>query len=172
MKTTFTLTTPDVTLTQAKAFVRADGNIDDTLITDLIKQATEEAFSHSGIMFGDWSVEVKRTALDENGDFCRVYLYDGAAVNTVVEVYVDDTVIDSADYTFNNLTQVLTLADTVAEGEVLTVTYGVAAPTPYDVQQAILQHVKQAYDYGDNLEWKSSRFFDRVLNRYRTNYTG
>jgi hypothetical protein len=127
---------------------------------------------HTGYLFGVWTLASSTPLTDENGVLITCHKFTAYDRYPTPTVTVDGTALATEKYTWDEFTNTLTITDETVTGAKLTATFAVNNPVPADVAQAILQHVKQAYDYGDNHEWKSPRFFDRVLNRYSTNYTG
>ena len=154
---------PVVDLAEAKAFLRVDFNNDDTLIQSLIDQATEEAQSYTGVIFG----EAVYTYEDKGNQ--RVWLNWPSPVVSIDSVQVDGSDIEYTD----NLDGSLTITG-AGSAQLFTITYTVGMdPAPKDVASAILQRVKFGYDWGDDLPYDKLRFFDRILFRYRnTGYFG
>jgi len=52
---------------------------------------------------------------------------------------------------------------------VIVYTAGFAA-MPKDLKHAIYQRVKFGFDFGDDMPYDKSRFFDRIVGRYRRNF--
>ena len=168
MRTTHaTLTTPPVSLDQVKAFCRADSDLDDNLLDGLNKSATDEFYSLSGYMPGSWDVVVVQTFAYE-----VVITTPRPILPAPSTVTVDGSALTGSQYTYHEPTGTLTINAEVPEGQTLAVSFlGVGDKTPpHDITLAILQKVKEAYDYGDNLEWKSVRAFDRIAYRYREDF--
>jgi hypothetical protein len=152
---------PVVTLEQAKAFLRVDHTQDDQLITDLIAQASQEAESYTGLIFGD----AVYTYEDYGGG--RVFISWPAPVTSINTVQSEGTDLEYRD----NLDGSLTIYD-VPTDKTFVVNFNCGMVTvKADVQEAVLQRIKFGYDYGDDLPYDKARFFDHVLFRYRRIFT-
>lgn len=160
--TTIQLTGTPVTWDEIKAFVRADSDQDQVMLEGLAKMATDEFISASGYIPATATI----TVVDYLGSVSAQF----APMPTPSSVEVDGTALAPAKYSWDPVGRCLTPAADVV-GLYITVTFDVDnTACPEDVKLAILQRTKEAYDYGDNLEQKGPRYFDRIANRYRDDY--
>jgi hypothetical protein len=161
--TIVSLQTAPVSWQEIKDFTRADSDLDQALLLNLAKMATDEFISLSGYIPADAMVLVTGYL----GTLCVAF----TPLPAPTTVTVDGTVLAPAKYTWDPVSNTITPAADVT-GQVMEVTFTVtnAATTPNDVKLAILQKTKEAYEYGDNLEWKGVRAFDRIAWRYRSDF--
>lgn len=159
MITRNSITFSEVTLVEAKAFVRVDTSAHDALLTMLIEAAHEECFSRTHCVFGTAEITVKRY------DQCysiQLPYYPIASIDAVLldgVAAVLDTDYNFQDGYLNILTPYI---------ESVECTYTCTGTLTADVKHAILQRVKYGFDYGDDLPQNQlPRFFDRVVDRHR-----
>ena len=159
MITRNSITFSEVSLVEAKAFVRVDTDAHDALLTMLIGAAHEECFGRTHCVFGE--AEFTLTRWDQVYSIQLPY----GPILDVEEVLLDDVaaVLDT-DYTFTDgYLNLLVPYTTKVE-----CTYTVGMALTDDVKHAILQRVKYGFDYGDDLpQHQLPRFFDRVVDRHR-----
>lgn len=151
-----------VTLEQAKAFLRVDHSQDDTLIQDLIDQAHQEAQSYTGVYFG-----LASYTLEDFGSG-TVYLTFPSPLVSINDVTSASPNIEWRD----NLNGSVTISGVPAD-ETFVISYDVGVNEGFeDAAGALLQRIKFAFDWGDDLPYDKPRFFDRILFRYRTVFYG
>ena len=162
MVTRNSITFAEVTLSEAKAFVRVDTDAHDALLTMLIEAAHEECFAITHNIFGTATFTLER--IDQ------VYSIDMPfyPVTSIDAVYLDDSLaVEGTDYKFEaGYLNILT-----PYTELLMVDYTCGTELPADIKHAILQRVKYGFDYGDDLQQSMPRFFERVAARHRNHKT-
>lgn len=165
MVTVNSYTPISVNLTELKSFCRVDGSADDALLTMLFSAAVEEFNSYTGYRLGATTVTVDTLGqasytlpLGPVTAITSVTAYDDEGVSTALTLY------DDYDY----INTVISL-DKVPARMVIVYTCGDTNP-PADVKHALYQRVKFGYDYGDDLPYNGTRFFDRIAFRYRQNF--
>jgi uncharacterized phiE125 gp8 family phage protein len=166
MVVTSAYTPISVNLTELKSFCRVDGSADDALLTMLYQAAVEEFNAYTGYILGTATVtadtvgvEVYPLPYGPAGVITSVTAYDEEGTATVLALYDD----------YQRINEQL-IFDEVADRLVIVYTAGTTAPAK-DIILALYQRVKFAYDYGDDLPYNGTRFFDRLAFRYRQNFS-
>jgi len=163
MANSITYTPQAIDLAEIKAFCRVDGSADDSLLTFLYEAACEEALSYAHVIAGTATI---------TADTVWVSSYElpywPAGAITSVHVYVDGVSTEDTEYEL--LDGVIT-PSIGSEGERMVIVYTAGfAAMPKDLKHAIYQRVKFAFDFGDDVPYDKSRFFDRIVGRYRRNF--
>lgn len=159
----YTPITPN--LAELKSFCRVDGSADDSLLEMLFTAAVDEFTAYTGVILGTATctadfggVEVFPLPFSPAGAITSVTAYDDEGTSTALAQYTDWTRVNET-LQFNE------------EQFRIVVVYPVSntAPTK-DILHALYQRVKFGYDYGDDLPYNGTRFFDRIAFRYRQNF--
>jgi hypothetical protein len=163
MANSITYTPQAIDLAEIKAFCRVDGSADDSLLTFLYEAACEEALSYAHVIAGTATI---------TADTVWVSSYElpywPAGAITSVHVYVDGVSTEDTEYEI--LDGVIT-PSIGSEGERMVIVYTAGfAAMPKDLKHAIYQRVKFGFDFGDDMPYDKSRFFDRIVGRYRRNF--
>lgn len=148
-------TPAEITLQEAKDYVRVDNNEDDALISGLIAGAQSEGLGYSHVIFGAGTCTVKAWGYREYIQLPYTPLI------SITSFKLDGE--DSTDYTIQGDTVFIT----VSGWDELEIVYDAGRDMPEDVKTALLQNVKFAYDYPDNMVYDKSRYFEHVFFRYR-----
>ena len=143
-----------ITTEDAKKYCRVDATSDDALISDLVNSAQEEALGYTHVIFGTATITLK------------IYNYTSCIkVPYHPLVTVDSLLLDGKLSTaFKVQGDLIIIEDQYAEAVIV---YSAGRDMPNDVKTALLQRVKFTYDYSDDLVYDKSRFFERVMFRYR-----
>jgi hypothetical protein len=156
------------TLAEAKAFARVDTDAHDTLLQTLIDSACQEALNVSHCVFGTATINLKRFVNEDGTKWSSIDL-PYYPVTAVTEVLLDDAAtVEDTDWKLKG--QYLEILDT-SYSDTVEATYTVGRSLPDDVKHAILQRVKFGFDFGDDLPYTHTRFFESVLYRYRDQKT-
>lgn len=160
-----------VTLSEAKAFVKQDGNDDDALITSLIATARRacEEFTKRAFITQTWKLVLDRFPLDEDADELEFMLglaspraiqLSRQPIQSITSIKTTDTTnsqttVAPATYSLDQSGGRVLLNDGYswpsnlradAAVEITTVNgYGDAAAVPEPIKQAILQYVGTMY---------------------------
>ena len=143
-----------------KKYIRVDHTSDDTLLETLWLAAQEEWRSITHNILG--SVGITYTAVCAERVVLPMY-----PVASVTSVHVDGT----EDTEFETITtDARYIIEPSIQGDEITVVYSVEGELNAEIKLALFQHVKFAYDYGDNLPYTGSRYFDRIAMRYKETF--
>ena len=140
-----------------KKFVRVDNAGDDTLLELLWLAAQDEWISITQNYLGDATIIYECVS----NTYINLPFYPVTAVS---EVRINGDV--DADYTTETLDSRYLVKPSVAGSEAQ-ITYTVGEAIGAEVKLALFQHVKFAYDFGDNLPADKVRYFDRIAMRYK-----
>lgn len=160
-----------IDLEDAKAFLRVDGDEDDTLITSLIQGAKEAADEYLGNPFE----EVKGEAVgrgDGTEDTFNLSFFPAYDVT----LYLNGTKTDA--YTLDAVTGEIVFNDAPAYGVKITADYEAELPIPDDVRAWVLGRVARRYerrtegvqsqsDPAGSVQWGEDEY--KPIFRYRRN---
>lgn len=143
-----------ITLDEAKEYARVDTTTDDNIITTLLASAQQEALGYTHVIFGSGVISVLVQGYQE------VIPLPYLPLISVTSFKLDG--VESTEYSVVGTCIVVTA--TYEECEIL---YDAGRDQPDDVKLALLQRVKFTYDYPDDMVYEKTRFFERIMFRYR-----
>lgn len=163
MATSIAYTPQAINLDQVKSFCRVDGTADDNLLTFLYEAACEEALSYAHVVLGSATITADTVWV---GSYELPYWPTG----NITSVYVTIDGTSTLDEDYEVLDGVI-FPSIGSDGDRMEITYTAGFATmPKDIQHAVYQRVKFGYDFGDDMPYTQTRFFDRIVFRYRRNF--
>lgn len=147
--------------TDLKVFVRVEGTADDALLELLWLAAQEEWISLTHNYVGEASI----TWLTYGSWPVSLPYYP---VDSITRVDVDD--VQDTEFT-TDTRDARYIVEPSVRGDKVQISFIVSQELNNEIKLALFQHVKFAYDFGDNLPADKVRYFDRIAMRYKQRFS-